>query len=128
MWAAGNPDLQKSLILPAQLYRAFCCARLPLHGTALGPWLAVPVADNPPVRSSSTADACTTSPVYALPLQELRAAAEQVAAAVNTASQECVAHRRPLVRAPPKRAADIRQFNPKFEEEYVAMKDYDPDR
>ena len=66
--------------------------------------------------------------VFVLSLQDLRAAAEQVAAAVGTASQECVAHRQPLVRAPPKRAADIRQFNPKFEEEYVARKDYDPDR
>ncbi len=66
--------------------------------------------------------------VYVLPLQDLRAAAEQVAAAVSTASQECVAHRQPLVRAPPKRAADIKQFNPKFEEEYVVRKDYDPDR
>ena len=107
------------------------------HGMAqcTGPVLAVPVAAERSCallqRSWSMlpytgVPACYD--MYVLPMQDLRAAAEQVAAAVGTAAQECIAHRRPLVRAPPKRAADIRQFNPKFEEEYVARKDYDPDR
>ena len=32
------------------------------------------------------------------------------------------------MRAPARRAADIKQYNPQFEDEYVAGKDYDPDR
>lgn len=36
--------------------------------------------------------------------------------------------RMPLVRAPLLRAADIKQFSPRFEEGFVAAKDYDPDR
>ena len=51
-----------------------------------------------------------------------------MAGAVAAASQECVARRRPLVRAPAKRVADVKQFNPKFEDEFVVRKDYDPDR
>lgn len=43
-------------------------------------------------------------------------------------SQNCIQQRRPLVRKPASRAADIKQYNPQFEEEYVAGKDYDPDR
>lgn len=39
-----------------------------------------------------------------------------------------VKQRRPLLRKPAARVADIKQYNPQFEEEYVAGKDYDPDR
>ncbi len=36
--------------------------------------------------------------------------------------------RTPLVRAVSIRTADIKQYNPRFEEGYVAARDYDPDR
>lgn len=42
--------------------------------------------------------------------------------------KDCIQQRRPLVRKPASRAADVKQYNPQFEEEYVAGKDYDPDR
>ena len=41
----------------------------------------------------------------------------------------CMAvQRAPLVRLPSVWTADIKQFNPRFEEGFVAAKDYDPDR
>ena len=43
-------------------------------------------------------------------------------------TQACIQQRRPLVRRPASRAADVKQYNPQFEEEYAAGKDYDPDR
>lgn len=43
-------------------------------------------------------------------------------------SQEHIQQRRPLVRKAAVRVADVKQYNPQFEEEYVAGKDYDPDR
>ena len=43
-------------------------------------------------------------------------------------SNECTQSRRPLVRKATMRVADVKQYNPMFEEEYVAGKDYDPDR
>ncbi len=43
-------------------------------------------------------------------------------------SGEHIRQRRPLVRKAAVRVADVKQYNPQFEEEYVAGKDYDPDR
>ena len=61
-------------------------------------------------------------------LQDLQQAACEVHTKLVQKSQDCIQQRRPLVRKPASRAADVKQYNPQFEEEYVAGKDYDPDR
>ena len=61
-------------------------------------------------------------------MQDLQQAVREVYTTLAQQSQDCVQRRRPLVRKPPSRAADVKQYNPQFEEEYVAGKDYDPDR
>ena len=59
--------------------------------------------------------------------QSVRAAQEEALAAVQQRSAAVRAVRRPLVRRSTKAAA-VRMFNPRFEEEFAAGKDYDPDR
>lgn len=57
----------------------------------------------------------------------MQAAQEEALAAVQQRSAAVRATRRPLVRRSTKAAA-VRMFNPRFEEEFAAGKDYDPDR
>jgi hypothetical protein len=60
-------------------------------------------------------------------LQGLEEARAQVVAELEARCSAAVAARQPLVRLSSK-AAEVRLFNPRFEEDYVASKDYDPDR
>jgi nucleolar protein 14 len=55
---------------------------------------------------------------------ELRAS---TLADVQAKSAVAVAARRPLARKPDKAAA-VKLYNPRFEDDYVAGKDFDPDR
>lgn len=48
--------------------------------------------------------------------------------AVRRARAEAVASRRPLVRKGAVKNAEVKLFNPRFEEDFVAGKNYDPDR
>jgi hypothetical protein len=57
-------------------------------------------------------------------LDELRAS---TLADIQAKSAAAVASRRPLARKPDKAAA-VKLYNPRFEEDYVAGKDFDPDR
>lgn len=57
-------------------------------------------------------------------LDELQAS---TLADVQAKSAAAVAARRPLARKPDKAAA-VKLYNPRFEEDYVAGKDFDPDR
>ena len=61
-------------------------------------------------------------------MQDLSALLSNLHTKLTQTSQECVGQRRPLVRKAASRASDVKQYNPQFEEEYVAGKDYDPDR
>jgi len=51
----------------------------------------------------------------------------EVLAAVRQRCAEVESSRQPLVRGPSAAAAP-RMYNPRFEEDYAAGKDYDPDR
>ena len=53
--------------------------------------------------------------------------ARQLAARLEAMSAEVVARRRPLTRAAAAKP-EVKLFNPRFEEAFVAGKDYDPDR
>ena len=57
-------------------------------------------------------------------LDQLRAS---TLADVQTKSAAAAAARRPLARKPDKAAA-VKLYNPRFEDDYVAGKDFDPDR
>lgn len=71
----------------------------------------------------------TTHAIYRCSVvKDLQQAVCEVHTKLAQKSQECIQQRRPLVRKPASRAADVKQYNPQFEEEYVAGKDYDPDR
>lgn len=61
-------------------------------------------------------------------MQDLQLLVEQLHSQVVQRSQRCIQQRQPLVRKAAKRVADVKQYTPQFEEEYVAGKDYDPDR
>ena len=61
-------------------------------------------------------------------LQHLASLVEQLHDKLVSTSQDWVGQRRPLVRKAAARVADVKQYNPQFEEEFVAGKDYDPDR
>ena len=61
-------------------------------------------------------------------MKDLQQAVSEAHTKLAQKTQACVQQRRPLVRKPASRAADVKQYNPQFEEEYVAGKDYDPDR
>lgn len=61
-------------------------------------------------------------------VQDLYQAVCELHTKLTQKSGECVQQRRPLVRKPASRAADVKQYNPQFEEDYAAGKDYDPDR
>ena len=60
--------------------------------------------------------------------QDLQEAVLQLHSSLAEQSSEHIRQRRPLVRKAAVRVADVKQYNPQFEEEYVAGKDYDPDR
>ncbi|DBA90017.1 TPA: hypothetical protein ACH3X2_004286 [Trebouxia sp. C0005] len=60
--------------------------------------------------------------------QDLQEAVLQLHSSLGEKSSEHILQRRPLVRKAAVRVADVKQYNPQFEEEYVAGKDYDPDR
>jgi hypothetical protein len=59
--------------------------------------------------------------------QDVEAARAEVLEAVQRRCSEVEATRQPLVRRPSAAAAP-RMYNPRFEEDYAAGKDYDPDR
>lgn len=44
------------------------------------------------------------------------------------ASAACIAARKPLTRRSATRAPEVKLLNPRFEEEFAAGKDFDPDR
>jgi nucleolar protein 14 len=58
-------------------------------------------------------------------LEERRAALSEK---MGAACEACVAQRKKLVRRAGLAAPEIKQYNPRFEEEFVPGKDYDPDR
>ncbi len=60
-------------------------------------------------------------------MQALTEQACQLAARLEAMSAEAVARRRPLTRAAAAKP-EVKLFNPRFEEAFVAGKDYDPDR
>ena len=64
--------------------------------------------------------------IYAL--QDVASLVDQHHGKISSQSQDFIAQRQPLVRKAAARVADVRQYNPQFEEEFVAGKDYDPDR
>lgn len=66
--------------------------------------------------------------ICAVALQDLKAAVAGLLLKLQQTTEVQVKQRQPLVRKPAARVADIKQYNPQFEEEYVAGKDYDPDR
>lgn len=49
-------------------------------------------------------------------------------AALTTSTQQRTASRKPLTRSSATKAPEIKLLNPRFEEEYAAGKDFDPDR
>ena len=61
-------------------------------------------------------------------LQDLKDSVLRLHSSLIQRSHEHIQQRRPLVRKAAVRVADVKQYNPQFEEEYVAGKDYDPDR
>ena len=71
---------------------------------------------------------CIECMYCAVALQDLKAAVAGLLHKLQQTTEVQIKQRQPLVRKPAARAADIKQYNPQFEEEYVAGKDYDPDR
>lgn len=61
-------------------------------------------------------------------LQGLLAQVKLARAQLAQASGQCLVSRKPLVRRSATKAPEIRLLNPRFEEEYAAGKDFDPDR
>ena len=61
-------------------------------------------------------------------MQVLVAAANEAAAEVEAKSRSCVARRKPLVRHTVAQQPAIKQYTPRFEEDFARNKDYDPDR
>ena len=61
-------------------------------------------------------------------LQALEQQRRETLAAVSTAAAGCLSRRRPLVRAAASKQPEVKLFNPRFEEDYAAGKEYDPDR
>lgn len=60
--------------------------------------------------------------------QELRLAAADGAAGVEAKCRACLAARKPLVRHSITQQPAIKQYTPRFEEDFARNKDYDPDR
>ena len=60
--------------------------------------------------------------------QELRTVAADVAADVEAKCRACLAARKPLVRHSVTQQPSIKQYTPRFEEDFARNKDYDPDR
>lgn len=60
--------------------------------------------------------------------QALEEQRQDTLAAISVAAAERLAQRRPLVRAAAAKQPEVKLFNPRFEEEYAAGKEYDPDR
>lgn len=60
--------------------------------------------------------------------QVLRERAKEVVQAVDSGTADVLATRRPLVRKGTSKAAEVKLYNPRFEEDFAAGKDYDPDR
>ena len=52
----------------------------------------------------------------------------EVLEAVRQVRTEAVASRRPLIRKGATKNPEVKLFNPRFEEDFVAGKNYDPDR
>ena len=61
-------------------------------------------------------------------LQNLLAQVEQTRSKLVEASRQRVASRKPLTRRSATKVPEIKLLNPRFEEEYAAGKDFDPDR
>jgi hypothetical protein len=60
--------------------------------------------------------------------QALEGQRQSTLAAISAAAAERLAQRRPLVRAAAARQPEVKLFNPRFEEDFAAGKEYDPDR
>ncbi|KAK9825822.1 hypothetical protein WJX74_010755 [Apatococcus lobatus] len=60
--------------------------------------------------------------------QELQAAACNAAAEVEAKCNVCVATRKPLIRYSVTQQPAVKQYTPRFEEDFARNKDYDPDR
>ena len=61
-------------------------------------------------------------------MQALEQQRQETLAAVSTAAAGCLSRRQPLVRAAATKQPEVKLFNPRFEEDYAAGKEYDPDR
>ena len=61
-------------------------------------------------------------------MQGLLSRVQQTQRQLVDASRQCLASRKPMVRRSATKAPEIRLLNPRFEEEYAAGKDFDPDR
>ena len=71
---------------------------------------------------------CRYLRITASPVQALLSRVEQAQTQLADASRQCLASRKPLVRRSATKAPEIKLLNPRFEEEYAAGKDFDPDR
>ncbi|KAK9802968.1 hypothetical protein WJX73_000915 [Symbiochloris irregularis] len=60
--------------------------------------------------------------------QELKQACDRALSAVVTQQQSVLSHRQPLRKATKAKISTVKLFNPRFEDEFVSGKDYDPDR
>ena len=61
-------------------------------------------------------------------MQELATACTAAMEAVTSKCQALTVQRKPLQRKAGAKAAAVKLFNPRFEDDFVAGKDYDPDR
>ena len=61
-------------------------------------------------------------------MQELRTAAGAAAAEVEAKCKACMAIRKPLLRHSVIQQPAVKQYTPRFEEDFARNKDYDPDR
>eukprot|EP00884_Botryococcus_braunii_P010637 jgi/Botrbrau1/19575/Bobra.0035s0060.1 len=126
--AARDPD-SLTASLGASEPRWFCGAALGAALGTLGAALEVfkGAASLPEIMSPArqVLDALREAAELPKELEEQRA---DVAARMAAACEACTAQRKKLVRKPGLAAPEIKQYNPRFEEEFVAGKDYDPDR
>jgi hypothetical protein len=61
-------------------------------------------------------------------MQALQARTAKVLHAVEGRISETLNSRKPLVRKTANKSSEVKLYNPRFEEDFVAGKDYDPDR
>lgn len=71
---------------------------------------------------------CRLSTGLLLAMQALEKRQVEVLKAVRQVRTHAVASRRPLVRRNATKNPEFKLFNPRFEEDFVAGKNYDPDR